>query len=1032
MSFDTVSFDTVSFDTVSFDTVSFDSGAFLMNRLVGLCAVVVCVSCASPEGTGLMKTPVGTGAEVRFDPFHRPLPEIPLPNDFATRFDPSSPTTRRINASMLAPTKWEQGTRADIDTLDGWGTYQAVAVGFAKPLDLQNIIRRHQGDDYDPVDDVAYLIDLSPDSPDFCERTPLDFGEGNFPIVLERKGYFDNDRDSEQLSFEDREEDANRNGVLDLGEDLDMDGVLDHPNTLFPGDSRFNVLEWYERETNTLLMKPVMPLRENTTYAVVLTRRLVDQDGRPVRSPFMYVNHTSQTRQLAPLSQCLPKFGLSMEDVAFTWAYSTQSVTRDFKAIRDGLYGLGPLERLAREFPGDVVELFQLRDGAAPTNVRIVPGEQFRAVLPELLKAQNDGKLGANDLALIESHKFIDFHAVFAIDSPQFFRRVGRDGKELPLYQQTFELDPKTGAAFTRHEKSYAWLTVPKNRRGPAPVVILGHGYTGTKMDPLVYGGFFARYGLACIGIENVSHGVDLGDTERQLVSGLFKSRGLEGLFKALIDNDRARDLNGDGRKDSGADFWTSYISHTRDVVRQSAVDYLQLVRVLKGFDGARTWAFDVNRDGDRTNDLAGDFNGDGVIDVGGVGSINITGGSLGGIMSALMAGLEPQIDVAVPVSGGAGLPDIGVRSIQGGVREAVNLRMLGPLLVTIPTAQNQLELWQVLPDLNDTGRVKIAAVPADVTLKEKDTAVLFNLTTSEKRCFRVGAGGLLRAAIGSDVNDAWRFEVYPGVLPPKDRDGCVVPSDAKPKWTVSTLGFDFTFQGVEHQQGDPLIALGDGFGFRRNSPEIRRFMGLAQLAIERGDPINYLPFVEKHRVLRYGTNEEVWTRMLVVNTIGDMNVPVASGVAIARAAGFINLFEKDPRYQKTDNRVLIDTGVIAAVERAQPYKNSTGQPVLTDVDHFSAINSVDDGFDAPRLGPPLRLVKKSDRVGGVTGVIFPMVAPTGRHGFDPPNPSKPWDLGGFLMNSLGHYLETGGAEFATEPCVMAGTCSWSPPIPAD
>ncbi len=46
------------------------------------------------------------------------------------------------------------------------------------------------------------------------------------------------------------------------------------------------------------------------------------------------------------------------------------------------------------------------------------------------------------------------------------------------------------------------------------------------------------------------------------------------------------------------------------------------------------------------------------------------------------------------------------------------------------------------------------------------------------------------------------------------------------------------------------------------------------------------------------------------------MNVPIATGTAIARAAGFIELYRKDPRYGKTVNRVLIDTGTIEGVER--------------------------------------------------------------------------------------------------------------------
>ncbi|NUN70860.1 MAG: 50S ribosomal protein L25, partial [Bacteroidetes bacterium] len=73
---------------------------------------------------------------------------------------------------------------------------------------------------------------------------------------------------------------------------------------------------------------------------------------------------------------CLPKFGLGLEDVAFTWAYTTQSITRDFKAIRDGLYGLGPLSRLATEYPVDVPAEVKTMDGrtvAGLARVREVP-----------------------------------------------------------------------------------------------------------------------------------------------------------------------------------------------------------------------------------------------------------------------------------------------------------------------------------------------------------------------------------------------------------------------------------------------------------------------------------------------------------------------------------------------------------------------------------------------------------------------------------------------------------------------------------
>ncbi|PZR16140.1 MAG: hypothetical protein DI536_07570 [Archangium gephyra] len=1003
----------------------------MIRKLTTLCVVAV-IGCASPEGKGLKETGDGTGAKVTFDVHARPLPNIPLPNDFATRFDPNSPTKKRVNASMEAPTKWERATRETLDQLDGWGTYQSVTVAFEKPLDLLNLVRRHQGDDYEPSNDAVYLINITPDSPQFCERTPLDMGEGNFPIVLERPDYFDNDRNGDQLLFDDRDEDANRNGKLDLGEDLDMDGVLDKPNVLTPGDGPFKALTFYERETNTLIMKPVMPLNERTVYAVVLTTRLVDEEGRPVRSPFAYVNHTSQTNALKPLEQCLPKFGLGLDDLAFTWSYTTQSVTDDYVTIRDGLYGIGPMSRLAIEFPGVISKILPLKDQmGSGMNVRIVKGDDFRSAALDLLKQLEGGTLSPTFAEVAEHHKFIDYHIVFQFEAPQFFRRVDAEGNPLPLYKQLFDVNAQTGAAFTRSETMTVWVTMPKARPaggGPVPVVILGHGYTGNKLDPLFYGGFLARYGMATIGMENVSHGVGLDPTDLELARALLASKGLGNMFDAIAKNDRAFDQNRDGKRDSGADFWTAYILHTREVVKQSALDYMQLVRVLRGFDGVQRSAYDANQDGQK--DLAGDFDGDGQIDIGGTAPIHIMGGSLGGIMSAMMSGLEPQIDVAVPVSGGAGLPDIGVRSIQGGVREAVNLRMLGPILSTVPNGAGELELWQVLPDLNDLGRVKLGKV--GMALVEGDTAVITNKTTGEIRCHRVGAQGRVRAVVSSDEGDEWVLNVYSGPLPAKERDGCFVPEGTEPYFTFDTVQETVTFQGLTHEAGTPLKALGDGFGLRRQSPELRRFLGLAQMAIEKGDPVNFLPNAERHRVLRYGTGEEVSTRMLVVNTIGDMNVPVATGASVARAAGLIDLYGKDQRYGKTPNRVLIDNGVIEAVERTGRYKNSSGGDVLMDIDHFSALSGdgTQDLFDVPRLAPPLRLVKPSERVGGITGAIFPMVTPTGRHGFDTPDPTLPFNLGAVMLNMLGRYMSTGGAELPMEGCLESSSCSFVPPFP--
>src|SRR5438105_14196552 len=109
-------------------------------------SLAVWLAACSPAPEGLRRTPPGSGPRVKFDVYHRPLPDIPLPNDFATRFDASSATRRRLNASMIAPTRFERRTREELDQLDGWGTIAPISVAFDHALDTENTIARHLGD----------------------------------------------------------------------------------------------------------------------------------------------------------------------------------------------------------------------------------------------------------------------------------------------------------------------------------------------------------------------------------------------------------------------------------------------------------------------------------------------------------------------------------------------------------------------------------------------------------------------------------------------------------------------------------------------------------------------------------------------------------------------------------------------------------------------------------------------------------------------------------------------------------------------
>ena len=180
---------------------------------------------------------------------------------------------------------------------------------------------------------------------------------------------------------------------------------------------------------------------------------------------------------------------------------------------------------------------------------------------------------------------------------------------------------------------------------------------------------------------------------------------GLGNLLNAIAHG-RQRDVSNDGLDDPGGDYWTADIFHTRDMVRQTNIDYMQFVRIMRSWDGTKRWPDDVDTDDpfvraregfvagwdadlDGESELAGDFNGDGVIDFGGEQPYYVWGQSLGGIQSAALAPLDPAIVGAAPTAGGAGLVDVVMRATQSGVPEAIVLPMMGPIIIGRP-----IERW--------------------------------------------------------------------------------------------------------------------------------------------------------------------------------------------------------------------------------------------------------------------------------------------------------------------------------------------------
>jgi hypothetical protein len=1063
--------------------------------LPGFAVFALACDNAAPPKEGLAKSPAGTGPTIVFNLNERPLPEIPFPNDLATRPDPTSPTGKRINASLVAPTVFEEELRRELNKLDGFGTFSAMTVRFDALLDLSDIKNRHHQDPMDFSDDAIYVVNLNPNSQHFGEPVPLDMGQGNFPLLVEApEVYFPNDyrADLDNVLFDTTNEDTNSNGVLDAGEDTDFDGVLDLPNTITPnGDPRDDLAAFYERETNTLIIRPLVPLEEESTYAVILTKRLVGVDGAPIQSPFDFINHTEQTAELQPLvdANILTNLGLNFSpsdggDVAFAWTFTTQSITRDLVTIHDGLYGQGPLARLNEEFPTNDLVLDTLIDQAQPgnPNIKIIKTDTLLSLAGDLGAA-----LGVPAEALgplIESLQFVDYIAIGSFTGASFLADqtdpegpVGfldengdpRDitGDEISRY--SFDSELSRGKGRIGKDRITFAIAIPKKTPGhenqPFPVTYYMHGYTSNRTQFLGFAGHFARHGLATVALEAVGHGLAPDLVTDAAGLDLLTSKGVGSTWKALT-NGRDKDLNGDGLGDSGADFFTGYAFHTRDNIRQTAADYIQMTRILRSFDGTNTWPFDLN--GDDQNELAGDLNADGIVDLGGpTNKYYAMGESEGGIMSGVLSAAEPAFTATAPVVGGGGLSDVSMRSREGGIREATLLRAIGILMLGEPNGDGGVDLAVNLPELNNEPIITLASFAENP--EPGDMVFVDNLKTGESFSAGVVAEGRFRVSVRADKGDQLVVRV--------------IKPDGAERERIEEFGQSVRFQFSTFTIGQPLIALGDGFGLLRNTPEFRRVINLIQTVLDGADPINYAPHVfldplyvqvggdetkEFGKIYNPGESQFSTTNILWVPTIGDINVPVGTEIAYARAAGLLDFLTPLPQYDTpyfdddgvpgvTANKVLLKMFTIEGVERFRRLTNTPwndNRAILADPDAISegtdcfpeyCIDQSCQGASTPQevidicegdpstfkraprledLGlPPLRLtVDHGD--GTFSAMRLPYIIPTGFHGVVFSNPSLAFDVNMYMIHFMAQFLASDGRNLTHDPCLETASCS--------
>jgi len=390
-----------------------------------------------PEG--LAESGGGNGPKIIFDPLAKPVPEIPFPNDLVTVLDESTVTGRRINLGIDAPTEVERSTRRKLNDLDGFGTYQPVTVAFDKPLDLSTVnennimIIKLGGKNAG----ATPPLNLPDPGSSYTAQPYVTMNKGFFPLLWRP--------DSPWWRHDPYAEAHNVALDPENGVDIDGDGAI----------SPLEFVNYYEFETDTLIIRPILPLEEASRYAVVLLKGLKGADGEPVRSPFEYINHTMQTDDLSALPGLLREKGVSLDRVAFCWSFTTQNITGDWKNVWNGLTkGTGPLAYLNKKFE-PVLKPFDLQmnidyDG----NPYTLNMDWFKPLANFLLKQVT----GAGNMNL----DYIDYVVFGSFKSPGFFSSLDFGD---PLTTPDISFDPaKLSGKKPADELDVTWvLTVPRD-----------------------------------------------------------------------------------------------------------------------------------------------------------------------------------------------------------------------------------------------------------------------------------------------------------------------------------------------------------------------------------------------------------------------------------------------------------------------------------------------------------------------------------------------------------------------------------------
>ena len=304
-------------------------------------------------------------------------------------------------------------------------------------------------------------------------------------------------------------------------------------------------------------------------------------------------------------------------------------------------------------------------------------------------------------------------------------------------------------------------------------------------------------------------------------------------------------------------------------------------------------------------------------------------------------------------------------------------------------------------------------------------------------------ASGQGSAADNTLLGDALELTVYVG-------------ESEQVRAVVDQFEQEVVFQGTVYPPESTLVALQEGLGKQRNSPDLRRFMGIAQTALSWADPGEWSAhaFLEPLDV-DYDPNVSGGnTRVLMMPTVGDSQVPTHTGIAMARTAGVLGswlrdesigpeygwreIFVPDERLGRTPDDYLVETYVVEGDPRMERYEGhaEAAPGVLFDVENVSdgsaeftcgdsdwsamigengcldEYEGQETFFTVPSPEPGMELRWDRPRGdGSFDSLRVPLLRPVGQHGIYNSQSFRTFDADAYMVNFTVRFLGTRGTN---------------------